>query len=277
MDLIELEFIMGEKMEQKNINALICFLGIILIFSTISMASAAKFDVIYSGTGGDLSKNKLVYNNIPKSTITNQVLSTAKKGTPMITFGNGNGPKVMIVAGVHGNELPATIAAVKLINYLNSRSIKGTVYVVPFVAPSSTVKSTRYWKGLNLNSVANKAGTPTNKIVQLSKQFKVKALADFHSTQPGGYPGKNSILCTKSPTYESYRIASYVSKNTGSSLIYEYRAGVSYPGALEDVSNLAKIPAITCEVKSAHGSVASGSVTRSYNQMLAFLKYEGVI
>jgi uncharacterized protein len=264
-------------MNQKTINALICFLGILIVFSTISMASAAKFEVIYSGTGGDLSKNKLVYKNIPKTTITNQVLATAKKGTPMVTFGTGNGPKVVIVAGVHGNELPATIAAMKLINYLNTRSIKGTVYVVPFVAPSSTAKSTRYWKGMNLNSVANKAGTPTNKIIILSKQRKVKGLADFHSSQPGGVPGKNSILCTKYPTYESYTIASYISKKTGYPLIYEYKAGVSYPGAVEDVSNLAKIPAVTCEVKSAHGTVASGSVTCSYNEMLAFLKYEGVI
>ena len=264
-------------MEPKKLDAVIYFLAIIILFSTISMASAAKFDVIYTTTGGDISKNKLVYNNIPKSTITNQVISTAKKGTPMVTFGNGNSPKVMIVAGVHGNELPATVAAVKLINYLNSRSIKGTVCVVPFVVPSSTAKSSRFWKGLNLNTVANKAGTPTNQIVKRSKQIKVKALADFHSTQPGGYPGKNSILCTKSPTYESYRIASYISKKTGSSLIYENKAGVSYPGAVEDVSNLAKIPAVTCEVKSAHGTIASGSVTRSYNQMLWFLKYEGVI
>ena len=264
-------------MEPKKMNAVIYFLAIIILFSTISMASAAKFDVIYTGTGGDISKNKLVYNNIPKSTITSQVLSTAKKGTPMVTFSNGNGPKVMIVAGVHGNELPATIAAMKLINSLNSRSFKGTVYVVPFVIPSSTATYNRYWKGINLNTVANKAGTPTNKIITLSKQLKVKALADFHSTQPGGYPGKNSILCTKYPTYESYKIASYISKNNRNSLIYEYKAGVSYPGAVEDVSNLAKIPAVTCEALSYHKKVSPGSVTTSYNQMLWFLKYEGVI
>jgi hypothetical protein len=40
---------------------------------------------------------------------------------------------------------------------------------------------------------------------------------------------------------------------------------------------LARIPAVTCEVKSSHGTVASGSVSKSYSQMLAFLKYNGVI
>ncbi len=28
----------------------------------------------------------------------------------MVTFGNGKGPKILIVAGVHGNELPAPAA-----------------------------------------------------------------------------------------------------------------------------------------------------------------------
>lgn len=264
-------------MNQKTMKALVCFLGVLVAFSTVSAASAAQIQTIYSGTGGDITKNKLVYNNIPKSTITSQVIAAAKKGTPMVTFGSGNGPKVMIVAGVHGNELPATIAAMKLINYLNGKSIKGTIYIVPFVSPYSTSKSTRYWNGKNLNSVANKAGTPTNKIISLAKKYKLKGLGDFHSTRPGGVPGKTSILCTKSPTYTSYKIASYVSKKTGSALIYEYRAGVSYPGAVEDVSNLAGIPAVTCEVKSAHGTIASGSVSKSYSQMIAFLNYEGVI
>ena len=264
-------------MNQKTMKALVCFLGILVAFSTVSAASAVQIQTIYSGTGGDITKNKLVYNNIPKTTITSKVIASAKKGTPMVTFGNGSGPKVMIVAGVHGNELPATIAAMKLINYLNGKSIKGTVYIVPSVSPYSTSKSTRYWNGKNLNSVANKAGTPTNKIITLAKQLKVKSLGDFHSTRPGGVPGKTSILCTKYPTYGSYKMAYYISKKSGSALIYEYRAGVSYPGAVEDVSNLAKIPAVTCEVKSAHGTVASGSVAKSYIQMLAFLKYNGVI
>jgi hypothetical protein len=195
----------------------------------------------------------------------------------MITFGNGTGPKVMIVAGVHGNELPSQIAILRLINYLNGRSIKGTIYIIPFVAPSSTAANTRFWNGKNLNSVANMAGTPTNQIINKAKQLGVNQLGDFHSSQPGGVPGKNSILCTKSPTYESYNIAYYVSRQSGSALIAANRAGVDYPGAVEDVSNLAGIPAVTCEVLSSHGSVASGSVDKSYSQMIAFLRYRGII
>lgn len=242
-----------------------------------STASPVKMQVVIGGTGGTVTKNYYIKKNLPKTQLTNQIVALAKKGTPMITIGNGSGPKVLIVAGVHGNELPAQIAAMKLINYLNGKKIKGTIYIIPFAAPSSTAKNTRFWNGKNLNSVANVAGTPTNKIVNLAKQLKVNALGDFHSTKPGGVPGKNSALCTKVPTYESYNIAKSISKQTGSALIADTKAGAAYPGAVEDVTNLAGIPAVTCEVKSSHGYIAAGSVTRSYNQIVAFLRYEKII
>lgn len=239
--------------------------------------STVKMQIIISGTGGDVSKNYYIKNNIPKTQLTNQVADLAKKGTPMITIGNGSGPRVMIVAGVHGNELPSQIAAMKLVNYLNGKKINGTIYIVPFVVPSNTAKDARYWNGKNLNSVANVAGTPTNKILNLAKQLKVNALGDFHSSKPGGVPGKMSVFSTKSPTYESYNIANYICSRTGSALIPYKRAGAEYPGALEDTSNLARTPAVTCEVLSPHGTVKSGSVDKSYSQMIALLKYKKII
>jgi len=239
--------------------------------------TASKMEVIVTGTGGDVTRNSYIKNNVPSSQITSQVYSLAKLGTPMVTFGNGTGPKVMIIAGVHGNELPAQIAAMKMINYLNGKSIKGTVYIIPFAAPSSTAQNIRLWNGKNLNSVANIAGTPSNQIINKAKVLQVNALGDFHSTQPGGFPGENSVFCTKSPTYESYNIARYVSSQTGSALIVYNQAGAEYPGAVEDVTNLARIPAITGEVLSSHGVVASGSVDKSYSQMMAFLRYKAIV
>ncbi|HML04152.1 MAG TPA: succinylglutamate desuccinylase/aspartoacylase family protein [Methanobacterium sp.] len=241
------------------------------------IVNTPKLEVIVTGTGGDVTKNSYIKKNIPISQLNNQVVNLAKSGTPMITFGDGNGPKVMITAGVHGNELPAQIAAMRMINYLNGKQIHGTVYIIPFVAPSDTAKNTRFWNGKNLNEVANVAGTPSNQIINKAKFLQVNALGDFHSSKPGGVPGKNSVFCTKAPTYESYNIANSISKQTGFALISYSRAGVEYPGAVEDVSNLAGIPAVTCEVLSSHGIVASGSVDKSYNQMMAFLKYENII
>ena len=239
--------------------------------------STVAMKVIISGTGGTVTNNYCLHKNILKSPLTHKIVALSKKGTPMVTIGNGSGPRVMIVAGVHGNELPSQLAAIKIANYLNGKSIKGTVYIVPFLVPSNTAKDVRYWKGKNLNSVANAAGTPTNKILKLAKQLNVTILGDFHSTQPGGVPGKTAVFSTKHPTYESYNIAKYINQKTGSALIVYNLAGAEYPGALEDTANLAGIPSVTCEVLSSHGTVKSGSVTKSYNQMIALLKYKKII
>jgi uncharacterized protein len=236
-----------------------------------------KVDVVVGGTGGYIVSNNLIISSIPNTAETFAVLEAAKSGTPMVTFGNGNGPKVMIVAGVHGNEIPATIAAMNLINYLYGKTIAGTIYIIPFAIPANSASTTRYWNGQNPNSVANVPGTPTNQILNLAKQLNVNALGDFHSSQPGGVPGRNAAMYTQSPTYESYVIASYISAQTGSALVGAYQAGVDYPGALEDVTNLAGIPAVTCEVIAAHGTADPGIVNFSFNQMLSFLRYKSII
>ena len=238
-----------------------------------SPVTTAKITIINKATGGDISKNSLLMKYIKKTVLAKQIISKAKYGTPLIRFGNGNGPIVLIVAGVHGNELPAPAAAMKLINYLNGKSIKGTVYVVPFVIPYNTAHKLRYWHGKNPNEIANIYGSPTNVIVNLAAKLHVNALGDFHSTQPGGVPGKKSVFSTLVPTPKSYSIAWYISKKTGSNLIMYKKAGTEYPGALEDVSNLRCIPAVTCEVISTHGTLNLSKVNNSFNQMIAFLKY----
>ncbi|MDI3484074.1 MAG: uncharacterized protein PWQ74_661 [Methanobacteriaceae archaeon] len=255
------------------------FLVLVVILGFFSMAqvSAANIEIIYPGTGGNITANYYIKQYAPQHPITQKVITAAKNGTPMVVFGNGSGNNVMIVAGVHGNELPPQLAALKLIDYLADKNINGTVYIVPFLIPSSTSTSTRYWNGQNPNSIANYNGTPTNRIVQIAKERLIQALGDFHSTQPGGTPGTDAVFCSRTPTYESYKIASYISKNSPSKLIVYEKAGVEYPGALEDVCNLKGIPSVTCEVLSPHGSVAQDSVDRSFTQMLLFLQYNNII
>ena len=53
-------------------------------------------------------------------------------------------------------------------------------------------------------------------------------------------------------------------------------AGSQYKGAVEDVSNLRGVPAVTCEVLSPFASVGKGSVERSLMQMKSFLSYFGI-
>jgi uncharacterized protein len=88
-----------------------------------------------SFTGGNISKNSILEKYIPNTDLTDKIICIGKFGTPMIIIGNGSEPKVMIVAGVHGNELPAQIAAIEMINYLKNKNITGTVYIIPVVSP----------------------------------------------------------------------------------------------------------------------------------------------
>ena len=127
------------------------------------------------------------------------------------------------------------------------------------------------------NRVANVPGSVTNKLVILAKTLHVNALGDFHSSIPGGVPGKDSALCTLVPTYGSYKIASYIAKYSSSTLIADKTAGEKYPGALEDVTNLNGLPAVTCEVLAWRGTLNFNRLNKSFNQILGFMKYFKII
>lgn len=259
-------------MNIKKILMLLLF--VVAIIGIISSVNAAEVTSYKWGSGEDVTKNALIKKNIPKSQIATDTVKAAKKGTPIIKFDNDSGPKTLIVSGVHGSELSSQVASIKLINYLNKlekqKLIKGTVYVVPFLAPKSTAANVRFFKGMNLNSVAKKGGTLTNNVIKFAKVNKIDAAGDFHCSRPGGNPGKNIIFGTKENA-KSCKMSKAISKSVG----HPYRNGQakSYPGALESNLNLNKIPAVTCEVKTPHGTIAKGSVSASYKQMIAFLKY----
>ena len=228
-------------------------------------------------TGADVTKNSLIKNNLPNSVLINQVAEAAKSGTPWLTFKGGEGKNVFITAGIHGSELSSQVAALRLINYLESNPISGTVYIIPFIQPKATADNVRNYNGVNLNSVANVQGSISNKAVELICALNCDSYGDFHCTMPGGDPGKNVAMGSYSPLAESAKIASYISEKTGySKLIYSV-AGQEYGGAMEDTVNLRGIASVTCEVVSPHGTIASGSVDKSFNMMQALLAYNGLI
>ncbi|MGF7119137.1 deacylase [Methanobacterium oryzae] len=235
-----------------------------------------QIEIINKFAGGDITKNKVIMDHLPKNSLTNQLLIAAKKGTPIVTFGKKDRPGIIVLAGVHGNELPPQIASVRLINKLAVEDLSVTVHVIPFAIPLSTEHGIRSWKGQDPNRTANLFGTPTNNILSASKKNNVKYLGDFHSTRPGGYPGELSVLCSEMPCLLSFQMANFIEKETKSTLMSFTKAGSMFPGALEDVFNLAGIPAVTGEAMSPHGTVIPGSVAASLEQMEAFLKFHKV-
>ena len=242
--------------------------------STIVVKNSYSIKVFKWKTGADVCKNKKIKKNLPDSSLVRKVIKAAKKGTPLVIFKGGNGKKVFITAGVHGNELSPQIAALKLVKYLQSNPIDGTVYIMPFVHPKATSKNVRNLN-YNLNSKANVKGTVSYKIVKLIVKYKCKAYGDFHSSKPGGDPGMNVAMGTYKPTSGSALMAMNISKMANVKYLIYAKAGEEYPGALEDVVNLKHIPAVTCEVLTPHGKIAKGSVSTSLLMMKAFLKFNG--
>ena len=228
-------------------------------------------------SGANVLKNKRIKANVPNSALVRKIIKLAKSGTPVIKFKGGKGKIVFITAGCHGNEIPSQVAAMKLIKYLETHYIKGTVYVMPFMNPKGTAANVRDYKGVHLNKKANKKGTISYKTVKMIKKFKCDAYGDVHATRPGGKPGKDLVFGSYKPTKKSATIAKYIAKNAKVKYKIYKRAGAEYPGALEDEVNLKGIPAVTCEVISPHGKIKKGSVSKSLLMMKTLLKYNKIL
>ena len=246
-----------------------------------------ELEIISNESGGFISANRNIFNNINLSYNSKFILNQAIKGTPMIKIGKGY-PKIMLVAGVHGNELAPQIAALNLIEEFADidleykkgnldKRLNGSVYIIPFASPRSTMDNSRYFDGIDLNRSSHLPHTITNMILKKAKKLEVSAIGDFHSSAPNSNPGKEGVFCTKVPCSKSYFIADYISKKVGSEKILYPSAGIPFKGALEDEANLIQIPAVTCEVLSAIGYSNEKICKRSYLQMKAFLEYFGII
>lgn len=230
-----------------------------------------QISIIDNSTGGNISNNTVLLENINKTPVINEILEAARHGTPMIRFGNGSQPRIMIVAGVHGAELPPQIAATNLINKLNGEKINGTIYIIPFAIPQDTSTNTRTTNGTDPDRVANIPGTPVNKILNTSLNNNITMMVDFHSTKPNDVPGKNCIIYDpKNPG--SLKLARFINNNTKSPLV---KVG-NYSGVLSTDSNRKNITSVICEVLSPHGRIGNNSVTLSYKYMMAFLEYSKV-
>lgn len=129
--------------------------------SNIHNHSIKIFD---SNVGAIVTKNPEIRKNIPQTSFSKKILKYQKKGSTIIKFGNGNGLKLLIWAGIHGNEEEANIAAMKYVEYLKRKNFNGTIYVIPFAIPKSTALNSRKYRYVKY----------TYKELKYKKLFKVK-------------------------------------------------------------------------------------------------------
>ena len=238
-------------------------------FDNLEMSYISDF------SGGFISRNVHVLKNLKLNKFTQFLLEKCVHGTPIFKLGSGKN-KLLILSGIHGNELPPQIANVNLLNNLLFRKLNSTVYFIPFASPKSTMNNERVFNGMDLNRSAHIKNSISNLIVEFAHDCGIDFVGDFHSTAYNANPGIESVFSSKAPSPESYLLANHISKSMGSEVISFDFAGSSYKGAVEDVCNLKRIPAVTCEVLSPFGVVGEGSVARSYGQMISFLSYFGI-
>lgn len=165
--------------------------------------------------GGDVTLNSEINDNIPKTDFARNLFRMEKNGSIMLKFGNGNGPKVLISAGIHGNEPEANIAIMKYLEYIKDKKIQGTLYIIPFDIPKDTALNSRYYNGKDPNRIANENGTPGWNIVQFARKNGVDHILDVHS---------GAEVCSKGLLYvnhspadsEEYKWADYITRVSGS-------------------------------------------------------------
>ena len=71
---------------------------------------------------------------------------------PIVSVANGDGPTVLVIGGVHGDEPEGQVAALELARSLRPEQVRGRVIVIPCASPEASRAYTRLWpSGANLN------------------------------------------------------------------------------------------------------------------------------
>ncbi|UTB32060.1 MAG: succinylglutamate desuccinylase/aspartoacylase family protein [Methanobacterium sp. ERen5] len=183
-------------------------------YSSSLKVMGPTYIIFDKNVGGDVLKNPDINRYIPKTSFAKTIFNLEKSGSVMLKFGNGNGPKVLISAGIHGNETEANIAIMKYLEYIKDKSINGTLYVIPFDIPIDTAKNTRFYHGHDPNRIANIAGSPGWNIIQFAHKNGVNYLLDVHS---GGEVTSKGLLNVNTGTSNSQEVkwAKYITSTSG--------------------------------------------------------------
>lgn len=245
-------------------------------FEKVNQFDNLEMGYVCDYSGGYVSRNKKLFSEIELTDLNKFILEKSVFGTPMFKLGEG-GTKLLILSGIHGNELPPQIAHLHLLNELIDKDLSSTVYFIPFAAPKATMNSQRTFNSMDLNRSTHINNSLSNLILKAVLDLKIDFVGDFHSTSFNSNPGFESVFSSKSPSPESFLMANYISQDVGSRIIsYDFAGSSSYRGAVEDVCNLKGIPAVTCEVLCPFSNVSEGTVEKSFAQMKSFLDYFGL-
>jgi len=129
--------------------------------------------------GADVTRNAEINNNIRRTNLSTKILEKQKQGSTKIRFGNGNGNRLLIWSGIHGNEEESNIATMNYIEYLNEFSrrnvLNGTIYVIPFGIPKSTSINSRNFTMRHTEMVRYRRVSYTRAVTRwVRRRFRVR-------------------------------------------------------------------------------------------------------
>jgi predicted deacylase len=189
-----------------------------------------------------------------------------------------DGPRVLLTAGVHGDEYEPILAAMKLMQLLPGRLKSGSVTIVPVVNPTAYASNSRYGSdGMDLARTCpgRSGGSPTESFAyQVSELIKTADyFVDMHT---GGtvydiFPLAGYLL---HPSIDILDIQRDMASAFGLPLVWGSEA--SAQGRTLSVARDANVPAIYVEYGG--GNSARKEIVQAYEQgCLGILRYLNMI
>ena len=119
---------------------------------------------------------------------------------PVISIRNGSGPRILGLAGVHGDEFEGQIAWTKIARMLDTGSVRGHLVIIPALNVPATLAGRRVspLDDVNLNRCfpGDRLGTPTQRMAHIVEHDllpQFDSVIDIHS-------GGRSVLYLPGPT-----------------------------------------------------------------------------
>ena len=113
---------------------------------------------------------------------------------PIAIFKNGDGPRILLLGGVHGDEFEGQIMLMKLIRTLDINNVRGQLIIMSAANAPAAYAGRRTSpiddKNLNREYPGDPRGTPTQEIAYFLDNAllpRVEFLLDFHSASQAAY------------------------------------------------------------------------------------------
>ena len=143
-----------------------------MVFEKIGEFGNLEIDYVSDFSGGFISRNSKLLEKLELNSLTQFILEKSVYGTPIFKLGN-KGNKILILSGIHGNELPPQIANVYLLNELINKDLNHTLFFIPFASPKSTMNNERTFNAMDLNRSAHINDSLSNLIIKKIDEFDI--------------------------------------------------------------------------------------------------------